>query len=89
MIGDELRCKDLATFKDYPIENILLIDNKCMNFYTQPRNGFPVSNYDINFIMKRECGINAQTRTPTFSADLTLYRLNLFMRKLSPDIPLQ
>ena len=66
----------------------MLIDNKCVNYYNQPLNGFPVYNYDHRYILRRECGLNLKSIEPSaleFSADLTLYRLSLFIKRLRPE----
>lgn len=59
-ISDEYSCKDLTVFTKYKVENILLIDNKCVNYYAQPLNGFPVFNYDHKYILRRECGLGTK-----------------------------
>ena len=86
VINDEVFCKDLSIFEKYDVDNILLIDNKCMNYHQQPLNGFPVLNYDHGFILKNECRLGPDSKV---QIDLTLYRLELFLNQLDRELPIQ
>lgn len=71
--------KDLSVVEGYNLGNIILIDNKCLNFSANVLNGIPVRPFNIFSMEQREFD-----KRP-FKYDLQLKRLEQYLHTFDPS----